>query len=204
MSGTDARADVDEDALRAQRAPADGELLAAGKARVAANQLDVLHAGDPAAEPVVRLFHHAVLARLDRAHVDFDPARGEPVLGAAARHVHRARARDQRLGGNAADVDAGPADQLALDQRGAQPLAVQPRAKRGPGLTRADHDRVVAFDLHTSSRLLAGIGLSSASIKPARSASRAMSSKSRRPLAGSLARSMASKRALLSEVCLPP
>ena len=56
----------------------------------------------------------------------------------------------------------------------------------------------------TNSRLFAGIALSSASEKPARFASASIFSASRSPLAGSRARSMASKRALLSDVCFPP
>ena len=46
------------------------------------------------------------------------PSITTPKSAAAARDVRGARARDQRLGRNAADVDAGAADELALEDRG--------------------------------------------------------------------------------------
>ena len=147
-----AAADVDEDPVRLQACASRSTSMRArpGEARLAPQQRDVLHAGDPGRQAVARLPDDAVLARLDRPHVDLDVARGEAVLAAAPRHVDRARAADQRLGGNAADVDAGAAEQLALDDRGAQAFGAQARGKRGACLPGTDDDRVVAFD-HTFS-----------------------------------------------------
>ncbi len=87
----------------------------------------------------------AVLAALDRAHVDADLACREAEFAAAARDMRSARARHQRLGGNAAVVHAGAAEQLALDERGLQTLLVEPRAQRRPRLAGSDHDRVELF-----------------------------------------------------------
>src|SRR6266850_7248948 len=87
--------------------------------------------------------------------------------GAAARHMTRASARDQRLGGNAAGVDAGAAELLALDDRSLQAFLVEARAERRRRLADTDDDRIEAlghgFFLKTSRRLFAGMALSSSS-----------------------------------------
>ena len=144
-------ADVDEDFVSLQGALAriasdyiDG--ARPGETRLAPQQRDVLHAGNPGRKAVARLPDDAVLARLDGPHVDLDVARTESVLAAAARHMDRARAADQRLGGNAADVDAGAAEQLPLDDGGAQAFGAQARGKRGACLPGTDDDGIVAFD----------------------------------------------------------
>ena len=51
-------------------------------------------------------------------------------------------AGDQRLGRRAAGVDAGAAEQVALDQRDLHAGAGQPAGERRPGLAGADDDRV--------------------------------------------------------------
>ena len=63
-------------------------------------------------------------------------------LGAAPRDVRGVGARDQRLGRHAAGVDAGAAEQLALDQRDRHAGGGQPAGERRPGLAGADDDRV--------------------------------------------------------------
>ena len=66
-------------------------------------------------------------------------------VGGATRDMGGTRARDQRLGRDAADVDAGAADQLALDDRGLAAGIAQPDGQRRAGLPGADDDRIVAF-----------------------------------------------------------
>ena len=78
-------------------------------------------------------------------HVDATSPAEKP-YSAPRRATWIARAlADQRLGGNAADVDAGAAEELALDERGLQAFGVQPRGERGTGLPRTDDDGIVAF-----------------------------------------------------------
>src|SRR5882672_5415610 len=140
-----AAADVEEDPGGLQRPAVHVEGARGGEARVAADQGDVLHALDPVGHAVRRMLHDAVLARLDRLHVHAHVAGGEAVFAAAPRRVHGARRGHQGLGGNAADVDAGAAHELALDDRGLQSFAVEARAQRRAGLSGADDDGVVAF-----------------------------------------------------------
>src|SRR5882672_4527921 len=112
-----ARADIDEDALGFKLAPLDRDAARSDEFRVAVHQRHVLHARDPFLQAVDRLAHDAVLAPLHALHVDAHAAGGETVLGAAARHMTRASARAERLGGNAAGVDAAPPDLLGPDAR---------------------------------------------------------------------------------------
>ena len=85
-------------------------------------------------DALVRDPHDRVLARLDRLHVDPDrPFDHDAEVGGAARDVGRAGARDQRLGRDAAVVDAGAAEALALDdRRPVWPASARRRASDGP------------------------------------------------------------------------
>ena len=69
-----------------------------------------------------------VLARLDSWHVDGDLARTDAVVGAAAGQMSSVGTCHQRFG----RVDAGAADQLALDERAVWPVSVRRTAKNGP------------------------------------------------------------------------
>ena len=66
----------------------------------------------------------------------------DPVFGAAPRQVSGVRAGHQRLGRDASGVDAGAADQFALDHRDALPGCRQSTRQRRPGLPGANDDRV--------------------------------------------------------------
>ena len=86
----------------------------------------------------------ASLPRLHPRHVDADVAPDHhPEVGGAAGDVGGAGAGHQRLGGDAADVDAGAPEAVALDDRGAHAGGGQLRGETGPGLAGADDDRVV-------------------------------------------------------------
>ena len=87
------------------------------EAGVAADQRAAVHALEPGLDAVAVVEHDLVLARLDLCHVDGDVAGADAVLGAASGDVCGVRAGHQRLGRNAAVVDAGSADELALDHR---------------------------------------------------------------------------------------
>src|SRR3954463_6538924 len=202
------RADVEEHALGLQRTAVHLHATRTDEPRMALDERYVAHAAEPFLQSIDGVAHPAVLAALDPCHDDARLVGSKTVLASPARHVRGARTRDHRLRRDAACVDARATEDVALDQRRLQPFLVQPRAERGPGLPGADDDGVESFAhaclLKTSRRLLAGIALSSASTRPCRAASATIASASRRPLAGSRARSIASKRAWLSEVCLPP
>ena len=71
------------------------------------------------------------------------PSMRDAVVAGAPRDVRGARAGDQRLGRDAAVVDAGAAEVLALDQRRLQTGLGEPDRERRAGLAGADHDRVV-------------------------------------------------------------
>ena len=69
-------------------------------------------------------------------------AGADAVLGPAAGHLRSVRAGDQRLGGDAAVVHAGAADQLAFDNRNGLPGSGQPARQWRPSLAGTDDDRV--------------------------------------------------------------
>ena len=95
--------------------------------------MQLLHAVEPVFDAFVRLAHDRVLARLDALHVDADRAVDDDAeVRGAPRHVGRARAGDERLGGNAPVVDAGAAEALALDDRGLAALRRRRAASGGP------------------------------------------------------------------------
>ena len=103
-----------------------------------------LHAAQPVLDAVrARCAETVICARLDARHVDADRAvEHDAVVGAAPRQMGGIGAGDQRLGRHAAGVDAGAAEQLALDQRDLHAGAGQPPGERRPGLPGADDDRV--------------------------------------------------------------
>ena len=104
----------------------------------------VLHAAQPALDALVRAPHDGVLARLDALHVDPNWAfERDAEVGRAAGHMGRLGAGHERLGRDAAGVDAGPAEPLAFDDRDAPARARQAVRQRGAGLPGPDDDRVV-------------------------------------------------------------
>ncbi len=139
-----AAADIDENLRRFEQALADPHAARTFEARLALDQRDVRRLADPFADVGVRLRDDRILARLDPCHVDPNrPVEYDAEIGGATRDMGGTRARDQRLGGNAADVDAGAADQLALDDRGFAAGIAQPDGQRRAGLPGADDDRIV-------------------------------------------------------------
>ena len=115
-----------------------------GEARVAPDEAQVLRPGDPLVQAIDRLPDDGVLARLHRLHVDADRTDADAVVGGAPGNVRGAGARHQRLGRDAAVVDAGAAEVLALDQRRLHAGLGQADGEGRSGLAAADDDRVVA------------------------------------------------------------
>ena len=138
-----AAADVDEDLRRLQDRAVDLDRVRADEAGMAPDQAQVLRPADPLVEAFDRLADHRVLARLHRLHVDAHRPGIHPPVGGAPGDVGGAGARDQGLGRDAAVVDAGAAEVLALDERGLHARFGQAHRERRCGLAAADHDRVV-------------------------------------------------------------
>ncbi len=77
------------------------------------------------------------LRALTALHVDIDGAgNGHAEFRGATRHMRRLRARDQRLGRNAAIVDAGAAEMFALDEGDGLSGAGQPSGQGRPSAAR--------------------------------------------------------------------
>src|SRR5213078_2546204 len=104
----------------------------------ALDDLEAGQAAEPGREVAARFGDDAVLARLDRGHVDRDRAadRDAPARG-VARDPGGPRAGDEGLGRDAPIVDAGAAEPALLDQRDALAPLGQPRGKERTGLAGA-------------------------------------------------------------------
>ena len=138
-----AAADIDEDARRGQHALADPHDIGAFEARMAVDD------GQPSMPRsqfsiFVRALPETVSARaLTRfMSILIGLSISDAILGAASRKMRRIGAGDQRLGRHAAGVDAGSAEQMALDQRDLHAGGSQPSSQRGPGLPGPDDDGV--------------------------------------------------------------
>jgi hypothetical protein len=144
--------DVDEDPVGLDRVPVHPNRVLAFKAGVPPVEGDVLHPLEPLGDSPVRLAGHLLHPRLDPGHVDlngsFDP---HAEVRGPARHIRGPRTGHERLGRDAADVDAGAPDLLALDHGHLEALAIHPVRERRPRLSGADHERVEAGDhVHAS------------------------------------------------------
>src|SRR5438876_31354 len=146
-----APAGVEEDLWRGQKLVADAHGIGGFEAGVAAIKRAALHPGDPAFEIAAGVVRHLVLARLDLLVVDADRA-GErhAIIGGAAGKMRGIGARHHRLGRHAAGVDAGAADELALDQRDAHAGGLEPADERRAGLAGADDDGVEGLRAHAT------------------------------------------------------
>ena len=142
-----AAADVDEDARRRQQLVADADGIVRLEAGVASEHGAACHARAATSRRRARAFAITASARaLTALHVDADgaPSSDDAVVGGAAREVRGVGAGDQRLGRHAAGVDAGAAEQMALDERDGHAGRGQPAGERRAGLAGADDDRVEA------------------------------------------------------------
>lgn len=145
-----APAQVEDDAWRRQPPARHLERGRCHEARLADDHLRMVEPAHPGFDARARLLHDRVLAGLDAGHVDLQAPGGEAELLAAPRQVHGTRAGHQRLGGHAADIDAGAAEVPPFDDGRAQALLAATRCDRRPGLARADDDGVKGFSMHGS------------------------------------------------------
>ncbi len=101
-------------------AVADGDLARPGDPALALDHLDAA-ALDEAGEALVEAGDDAVAVGVDRRHVDALQAREDAELVGLAGGVGHLRGVQERLGGDAADVEAGAAELPLLDQADGQP-----------------------------------------------------------------------------------
>ncbi len=98
---------------------------------------------------------HCVFTRFDFFHVNGDRAGNRhAIIAGPTRDMSCARARHQRLRWDAAVIDTGAAEPLALDNRHLHSCACQPNRKRWSCLPSANNDRII-FSCHrdTSARV---------------------------------------------------
>ncbi len=164
-----APADIDEDARRAEAFAADRIVSAALEAGVALHDGAAGHAAQPLLDAGARPLRHRRGARLDAGHVDADRRIDHNAeIGAAPREMRGIGAGHQRLGRHAAGVDAGAAEQVALDHRHRHAGGGQPPGERRPGLSGADDDRVEAPAHRTATTIrIAATMATASSIKAA-------------------------------------
>ena len=143
-------AHVDEDPFGFQEIPVDPHLIGTFEAAVSPVERHVFQAFHPVRHPAVRLPDHFVLPRLDTFHVHFDRAVDDHAeLCAPSGNIGGPSAGHQRLGRNTADVHTGAAVEMTLEYGYPQPFTVQAVGKGGPGLSGANHNRVI-FGCHSS------------------------------------------------------
>ena len=143
-----APAHIDEDARRGEHFAIDRDAVGASEARMAPDQLDIVHAAQPVLVALARIHDHLAGPRRDPGHVDADVTAREPVVGAAPRRVRRIGARHQRLGRLAPGVYAGAAHEMPLDDRDLHPRLMQPPRHRWPRLPGPDDDGVERAGRH--------------------------------------------------------
>ena len=138
------RADRDDRVLEGDLGAVDVERVRAGELGGALDDLDVAGLGH-AGQAVGELLDGAVLERAHAVEVDLGLAEGDPRAGGLLGVGEHAREVQQRLGGDAADVEADAAEALvALDEHG---LQAEVGGAEGGGVAaraRADHDHVGA------------------------------------------------------------
>ena len=139
-----ARSHVDEDPLGLQQGVAHADPVSGLEAGVPLVDRAVGERPEPALDADLGRARDRVLARLHARHVDAHGAVDHDAeVGGPARHVRGAGAGHQRLGGDAAHVDAGAAEAVALDDGGVHAGAGERRGQAGAGLAGADDDGVV-------------------------------------------------------------
>ncbi len=153
--GVGARIDADDIAaheLRPTIPAMDFERAGADEARFSTHERHTRGVQPPLAaraEPLDDLLLAPTHVR--EVHGDRSGAHAEVVR--AAGEVRDARAGDHGLGGRAPDVDAGPADVRALDERGPPAGAGERGGERAARLPRADDHDVEPLCIHGSARL---------------------------------------------------
>jgi hypothetical protein len=149
IRGRGAPADIDEDLGRFNHLAMHRHPVRAGEAAMPLEHRDARRGLHPSLDAVAGVADHGIPScpHPRQVHVD-GTADGEAELGAPLGHVDRARAGHHRLGWHAAGVDAGAAEAMAFEHRGAASRLSQPGRQRRPGLTGADDNRVESVGGH--------------------------------------------------------
>ena len=140
-----AAADVDEDLRGFEEVVgiADSYCCGGFEACVAGEDGAVGHAAEPVLDAGAGFEEDLVFAGFDGLHVDGEAAGdGDAVEGGAACHLRGVGAGDEGLGGDAAGVDAGSAEELALDEGDLLAGFGEASCERGTGLAGPDDDGV--------------------------------------------------------------
>src|SRR5271163_3714490 len=85
------------------------------EAGLALDHLAIGHAPEPRLEARALFTDDPLHARHDSREIDADRSGADSIVGGAPGEMRRISARDQSLGGRAADVHASSAEELALD-----------------------------------------------------------------------------------------
>ena len=138
-----ASAHVDEDPIGCQSVLAHADFRWRFEAGVALVNRAVFHLLQPGLHPDPRFFRYRVLPLLYALHVDAHAAIDRHAeIRRPARHVGGIGARHHGLGGYAAGVDAGAAEQFALDDGHFHTRRGQALGEGWPGLSCSDDDGV--------------------------------------------------------------
>ena len=112
-----AAADIDEDRARRQQFLSDPDLVRCLETGMVFVDGAVSHALQPSLKSGARCAHDSVLPGLDFLHVDADRSAGcHAIVGGAPCKMSGIGTGNERLRGRASRVDAGSADELALDK----------------------------------------------------------------------------------------
>ena len=144
---------VDEDPIGLERFTRDFDRVWGNEAGVALDHLAVSHALKPGFEARALFANDALHARHDCREIDADRSSADTIVGGAAGEMGRIGARDESLGGSAAHIHAGPAEELALDKSDRLALAAEPSGHRRSCLASPYDDGVEAM-IHRSARLV--------------------------------------------------
>src|SRR6266849_3133511 len=147
------------DLARAARLQLHDDALSVPESGFAEDQLDIGGLLERLLNVMAEALDHAALALVHPTHVHLHGAGVDTVVFRAPSEISDAGARHQGLGRRAADVDAGAADMLALDDRGLPACAPERDGKRLAGLARADYDGVVGGVVHLAPSGNGGIHL---------------------------------------------
>src|SRR6267154_801699 len=115
--------------------------------RVAEEQVEIFRALDAALASAAKQIHNVPFAFADAKHVHANGPGVNAIVGATAREVRNAAARDHCFRRCAAFVDAGAADMLAFNKRRPHAGCGESLTERRSGLPGPDYERIVMRSL---------------------------------------------------------
>src|SRR5262249_36808128 len=137
-------AHVDKNLIRREDLPVDLYLLGADEATVALENGTTFEPLQRSLDAFPRRERNGVLTRFDRLHIHANRAAdGYAIVVSATREIRGIGARDQSLGRGATGIDAGTAEELALDNGNLPACGRQSPRQSRPSLSSADNDRII-------------------------------------------------------------